>query len=712
MRWFVIAILMSSLIIPAHAINVSVKAGGGIVGKPTNFTITLSEGMSVKTLPVDVMLVMDCSGSMSRYGNLITTPKEVNLTNSWQMVGEFVLKNESYVEIVFQTPNDTYNDVPPFEAYVVNEDTGYVSMMESNYDAVRWYLYPGRYEVYARLKCCCNCKVSTRIFYVELPPERLELAKMAANNFINMLNADDRVGVAEFSSYHGDYADWSAVVAHLTYDKSYVKYIINNSLYASGATPMGYGLQLAINELKTNGRKDATHAIVLLTDGWWNEGPNPIDVVESERGIVIYTIGYGYADEGILKSIAEMTGGKYYYAVNESELNEIYKDIAMDIRYLAKDVTLKVVLTNVSLVDEEPKGTVTGNVLVWHLDYFKGPVNFTVTVVSSKTGKIKVADCYLNYTDANGTFHSDRFEVYMEFINHPPSISVYGNTDVYEKRWLVLTIRAIDPDGHDVDLSYVAPISGIFYRINGTTWVLKWMPSENFVTSGIRTFTIEFIATDSYGARSERNVTITVHDSKKWLLIWTNKNRSVVYEGNVTTFMVYVDSSSPYTLTYTVSNGGDYLANLQPFRNCSLFSFAPQYGFTDDVRNVTVTFTAKNRDGLTASTCVTIEVLNVNVTTYAEFDPSVTMRELHNRTFYVGQRIDLAVRFVNSTEGIVEVNDVPIWSSTLPMGVVEREVSFIPNAPGVYNVSAIAINGSIEKVTRAVPIVVSIKPIS
>ncbi len=717
MRYIVIiTLILTAVIAPAYAINVNVTAKNGIVGKPTNFTITLSKGTSIRTLPVDVMLVIDCSGSMSRYGNLITTPKVVNLTKDWQMVGEFTLKNTSMVEVVFQTPNDTYKNVPLFDAYVINEDTGLISSTKSSYDAVRWYLYPGKYEVYARLDCCrCMCKknVSTRIFYVELPPERLDLAKMAGKKFIDMLNDNDRVGVVEFSSYHGDYEDWTTVVAHLTYDKSYVKNMID-LLYVAEGTPMGYGLQLALNELENYGRRDATHAIVLLTDGWWNVGPNPIDVAKRAKGVVIYTIGYGYADEGMLKKIASMTGGKYYYATSESELNEIYDDIAKDIRYLAKNITLKVVLTNVSLVSEEPKAEVNGNIIIWHLDYFREPVNFTVTVVSSKVGKIKVADCYLNYTDANGTFHTDKFEIYMKFINHPPIISVYGNTDVYEKHWMILTIRAIDPDGHDVSLDYIAPISGIFYRINRTTWVLKWIPSENFVTSGIRKFNIEFIATDCYGAKSEKNVTVTVHDSKKWLLIWTNKNYSEVYEGNVTTFMVYVDSSTPYTLSYTISgaSSNDYIANLQPYRNGSLFAFAPQYGFTDGKKNVTVTFTAKNKDGLVASTNVTIEVLNVNVTTYAEFDPNVLMKELKNKTFYVGQPIGFAVKFMNSTRGLVSVDGVNVWSSTLLGGIVKVNVMFIPNAPGIYNVSATAINGTIEKITRTVPIVVSIKPIT
>jgi Ca-activated chloride channel family protein len=87
-------------------------------------------------------------------------------------------------------------------------------------------------------------------------------------------------------------------------------------------------------------------AIILLTDGQSNVGPNPIEAARmaSERGVRVFTVGFGTAegeilrfegwsmrvrlDEETLKSIADLTRGEYYYAGSASDLKKVYQSLS------------------------------------------------------------------------------------------------------------------------------------------------------------------------------------------------------------------------------------------------------------------------------------------------------------------------------------------------------------------------------------------------
>lgn len=86
-------------------------------------------------------------------------------------------------------------------------------------------------------------------------------------------------------------------------------------------------------------------AIVLLSDGQSNVGPDPVDAAKlaAERGVRIFTVGIGTSegatlssdgwsmrvrlDEAALKKVAAMTRGEYFQARNAAELKTIYQHL-------------------------------------------------------------------------------------------------------------------------------------------------------------------------------------------------------------------------------------------------------------------------------------------------------------------------------------------------------------------------------------------------
>jgi Ca-activated chloride channel family protein len=90
----------------------------------------------------------------------------------------------------------------------------------------------------------------------------------------------------------------------------------------------------------------ASAVIVLLTDGQSNVGPNPIEAarIAAERGVRIFTVGFGTVDgeilrfegwsmrvrldEETLKTIADLTKGEYFYAGTSEDLHKVYQSLS------------------------------------------------------------------------------------------------------------------------------------------------------------------------------------------------------------------------------------------------------------------------------------------------------------------------------------------------------------------------------------------------
>jgi len=190
--------------------------------------------------------------------------------------------------------------------------------------------------------------LSSSMLAKDLKPNRMEALKDVAANFVDG-RPNDRIGVVV-------YAGEAYTKTPVTSDKAIVKQAISDIKFDNvlqDGTGIGMGLTTAVNRLKDS--KAKSKVIILLTGGVNNSGfiePETASEIAKEYGIKVYTIGLGtngnamfpYAfapngkdflyrmmpveiDEQLMKTIAKNTGGKYFRAVSNSKLEEIYGEI-------------------------------------------------------------------------------------------------------------------------------------------------------------------------------------------------------------------------------------------------------------------------------------------------------------------------------------------------------------------------------------------------
>lgn len=159
------------------------------------------------------------------------------------------------------------------------------------------------------------------------PPPRVGLVTWAA---------DYQMPISPFTQYEKSKKD-KKVPKHLEYEWATNKAEIRNSLNALGSIPMmggtnlSAGLDDAVASLTDpDVGSFSSKVVILMTDGQWNDGRNPIDAAKDARdaGIVVHTVSMltGYHPD--MAAIAEITGGKYYRTTNALELTDAFRELA------------------------------------------------------------------------------------------------------------------------------------------------------------------------------------------------------------------------------------------------------------------------------------------------------------------------------------------------------------------------------------------------
>ncbi len=186
--------------------------------------------------------------------------------------------------------------------------------------------------------------VSGSMISEDFKPNRVEAAKEVARKFIDG-RPNDRIGLVVFSSE-------AFTQCPITIDHRVLENLLREIKpgMTGDQTAIGNGLADAVGRLKDGAAK--SKVIILLTDGVNNTGEvDPLTAAEIAKtyGVRVYTIGVGTEgnapypvqtpfgiryqmvpveiDEGLLKKIAETTGGQYFRATNNTALDEIYRKI-------------------------------------------------------------------------------------------------------------------------------------------------------------------------------------------------------------------------------------------------------------------------------------------------------------------------------------------------------------------------------------------------
>jgi Ca-activated chloride channel family protein len=227
--------------------------------------------------------------------------------------------------------------------------------------------------------------VSRSMCSTDIPPNRLEAAKTAAEAFVQQQESKTQIGIVAFSGF-------AELIQIPTRDQEVLLTAIDG-LVTGRRTAIGSAILRsldAISEIDKNVAPSSDRQpgitvapvpdgayvpdiIILLTDGANNAGPEPVDAAmeAAVRGVRVYTIGFGTPeggefprcssnymgnepffggnqfgggfgggggfgppggfrrgiDEETLKQVAAITGGSYHSAESAGELHEVFQNL-------------------------------------------------------------------------------------------------------------------------------------------------------------------------------------------------------------------------------------------------------------------------------------------------------------------------------------------------------------------------------------------------
>jgi Ca-activated chloride channel family protein len=183
----------------------------------------------------------------------------------------------------------------------------------------------------------------------DVEPTRLDAAKSAASSFLDKLPARFRVGLVSFSS-------GASVLEEPTEDRDAVSSSLE-SLEGRVGTAIGDAIlssvQLAPEDDPQAPDSKPLFAVLLLSDGANSAGIDPLEAaqVAKEAGVPVYTIALGTEagsidlpnefgelqpfpvppDPETLRQIAEETGGRFFEAPSEADLQAVYEEIGSQV---------------------------------------------------------------------------------------------------------------------------------------------------------------------------------------------------------------------------------------------------------------------------------------------------------------------------------------------------------------------------------------------
>ena len=299
-----------------------------------------------------------------------------------------------------------------------------------------------------------------------------------ANNATYQDNTDDVIYVNSHYSGHGltgkDYRTPSGLLTEATLDSTINTYdktqVINaiKGIVPAGGTPTRPAIYMAAKEIVNHPRDGAVQAIILLTDGSWNLGGDPMSINThsifgqesyddpggpgtgsviawaAAHNIKIFTIalvnGTDVTDApnlADLQAYADQTGGKAYVATSGLDLKGIYTDIAGALREEASiDTHVALDFQNVEV--NSPGSDLGSNVFQYE---FLGPDRSTYIV--SPTADPVLRDDSANWAkNQNFSFDPGTIKVNQEWrVNFTLQTLEAGNIKVLSSKTSKVTFK-------------------------------------------------------------------------------------------------------------------------------------------------------------------------------------------------------------------------------------------------------------------------------
>jgi Ca-activated chloride channel homolog len=193
--------------------------------------------------------------------------------------------------------------------------------------------------------------VSLSMKATDVLPDRINAAKKAAKDFVELLPPRINVGLVKFGGN-------ASVVVPPTIDRDSLKVAIDNQLQLQDSTAIGEAIFTCLDAVSVFSRattakddKPAPARIVLMSDGTSNKGRSPQQGASAAKqaGVAISTIAFGTdegtvdipgygpqpvpADATTLREVAADTGGTFHTAHSAAELRSVYSNIGSQIGF-------------------------------------------------------------------------------------------------------------------------------------------------------------------------------------------------------------------------------------------------------------------------------------------------------------------------------------------------------------------------------------------
>ncbi|MEU0093619.1 VWA domain-containing protein [Kribbella sp. NPDC006257] len=204
--------------------------------------------------------------------------------------------------------------------------------------------------------------ISNSMAATDVAPNRFEVAKKAATEFVENLPGQFNVGLVSFARTA------NVVAAPSTNHQAAVDAI--NGLELSDSTAIGEAVMTSLQAVRSLDADAATDPpptrIVLLSDGG-NTAGRPIDeaaAAAKAAGVPVSTIAYGTpegtvniegrsvpvpADTKSLQGLADATSGSFYSAESDEQLRDVYSDLQSSIGWTTEEREITNLVAGIAL---------------------------------------------------------------------------------------------------------------------------------------------------------------------------------------------------------------------------------------------------------------------------------------------------------------------------------------------------------------------------